>query len=109
MDHDLRATINELANVVVKDAQPGVHFVTIDQWSVAIGEIEFVVIVQVVRCTDDRDDATKIVFTQPNDLFLATNSTVIDAVSTGPFTNGNLVFNDPREIARGDSERPLSS
>ena len=75
----------------------------------AIGEIEFVVIVQVVWCADDRDDAAKIVFAEPDDLFLTANPTVIDAISTGPFTDGDLVFNDPCEIARGDPERPLST
>ncbi len=75
----------------------------------AIGEVEFVVIVQVVRCTDDRDDASKIVFTKPNNLFLTANPTVVDAVATRTFANSELVFNNPREIARGDPERPLSS
>jgi hypothetical protein len=75
----------------------------------SVSEIKFVVIVQVVRCADDRDDTTKIVFSQPDDLFLAANPTVIDAISTGPFTDSDLVFNDPCEIARGDPERPLSS
>ena len=109
MNHDLCAAVDELANIVVKNAQPCVHFVTIDQWPVAIGEIEFVVIVQVVWCADDRDDAAKIVFAEPDDLFLTANSTMVDAVATWAFTNGELVFNDPCEIARGDPERPLST
>ena len=75
----------------------------------AIGEIEFVVIVQVVWCTDDRDDASKIIFTKPNNLFLAANPTVVDAIATGALTDGEFVFNNPCEIARGDPERPLSS
>ena len=75
----------------------------------SVSEVELVIVVQVVWCADDRDDAAKIVFAQPDDLFLAANPTVIDAVSTRPFADSNLVFNDPREIARGDSERPLSS
>ena len=74
-----------------------------------VGEIEFVIIVQVVRCADDRDDTTEIVFSLPDDLFLAANPTVIDSISTGPFTDSDLVFNDPCEIAWGDPERPLPS
>jgi len=109
VNHDLCAAIDQLANVVVKNAQPRVHFVTIDQWSVAIGEIEFVVIVQVVWSADDRDDTAKIVFAEPNDLFLTANPTVVDAVATWAFTNSELVFNDPCEVARGDPERPLST
>ena len=75
----------------------------------AVCEVELVIVVQVVRRTDDRDDATKIVFAKPNDLLLATNPTVVDAVATGALTNSELVFNNPCEIARGDPERPLSS
>ena len=75
----------------------------------AVCEVELVIVVQVVRRTNNRDDAAKVVFAKPNDLFLAANSTVVDAVATGALTNRELVFNNPREIARGDPERPLSS
>ena len=75
----------------------------------AISEVELVVVMQVVRCADDRDDAAKVVFAKPNDLFLAANPTVVDAIATGAFANSELVFDNPCEIARGDPERPLSS
>ena len=75
----------------------------------AICEVELVIVVQVVRRTNNGDDATKVVFAKPNDLFLASYSTVVDAVATGALTNSELVFNNPCEIARGDPERPLSS
>ena len=73
----------------------------------AVGHREFVVVVQVVRCRDDADETPEPVLLQPDDLFLATDATVVVAVAARALAHGELVFHDPGEVAGCDAEGPL--
>ena len=64
---------------------------------------------QVVWRSNDGDDEIKMVLTQPDDFFLATDTAVVFAVTAGAFTNGEAVLDDPREIAGSDSQCPFSA
>jgi len=90
-------------NVAEEQLEPLVHVIKTDQWAVPVWHVEFVVVVQVMRSTDDGNNAAKIVFAQPNNFFLATHSAVISAETTRTFANGELVFNDPGEVSWGNS------
>jgi len=90
-------------NVAEEQLEPLVHVIKTDQWAVPVWHVEFVVVVQVVRSTNDGNDAAKIVFAKPDDFFLATHSAVIGAETTRSFANGELVFNDPGEVSWGNS------
>jgi hypothetical protein len=70
---------------------------------VPVWHVQFVVVVQVVRGTDDGNDTAKIVFTKPNDFLLTTHSTVVGAETARTFANGEFVFNDPGEVSWGNS------
>jgi len=50
-------------NVVEEQLEPLVHVIKTDQWAVPVWHVQFVVVVQVVRSTDDGNDAAKIVLT----------------------------------------------
>jgi len=49
------------------------------------------------------------VLAQPDDFFLAAYSAVVFAVTTRALTDGEAVFDDPREIAGSDSQCPFSA
>lgn len=49
------------------------------------------------------------VFAQPDNFFLTTNSTVVLAVTAGTLANGEAILDDPREIAGSDSQCPFSA
>jgi hypothetical protein len=53
--------------------------------------------------TNNGNDTSKIVFSEPDDFLLATHSAVISAETTRTFANGELVFNDPGEVSWGNS------
>jgi hypothetical protein len=73
------------------------------------GHIEFFIGVQVVRRSNDGNNKVEMVLAQPDDFFLATNATVIIAVSPWSLTNGKAVLDDPCEITRGNSKGPFSA
>jgi hypothetical protein len=43
---------------------------------------------QVMRGRDDADQTTEMVFSDPNDLFLTANTTMVIAIAPGAFTYG---------------------
>ena len=51
-------------------------------------DIQLVVVMQVVWGRDDADEATEMVFSDPDDLFLAANSAMVIAIASGAFTYG---------------------
>jgi hypothetical protein len=55
---------------------------------VLIIDIQLVVVMQVVRGRDDADQATEMVFSDPDDLFLTANSAMVIAIASGAFTYG---------------------
>ena len=57
-------------------------------WPVLIIDVEFVVVVQVMRGWNDADQATEMVFSDPDDLFLTANSAMVIAAAPGAFTYG---------------------
>jgi hypothetical protein len=89
--------------VAKEQLEPLVHVIKTDQRAVPVWHVEFVIVVQVVRSTNDGNNATKIVFTKPDNFFLAAHSAVISAETTRTFANGELVFNDPGEVSWGNS------
>jgi hypothetical protein len=52
-----------------------------------IEHTEFVVIMQIVGGGDDADQTPELVLTNPDDLFLSANPTVVISVSTRAFTD----------------------
>ena len=95
-------------NVVKEQLKPLVHVIETDQRAVPVGHVQFVVVVQVMRSTNDGNDATEIIFTKPDNFFLAANSAVIGAETTRTLANGEFVFNDPGEVSWGNSKGPLA-
>ena len=57
-------------------------------WPMLIVDVEFVVVMQVVRGRNDADQTTEMVFSDPDDLFLAANSAMVIAIPSGAFTYG---------------------
>jgi len=88
---------------------PLVDIVTGEQRNMAIGDANFVVGLQVVRCTADVDDAMKVVFAQPNDFLLSPYFAVTRPESTGSLADGQLVLDDPDQVTRLNTERPLAA
>jgi len=70
---------------------------------VPVRHAELVVIVEIVRCGQDRYDIVEVVLPQPDDLFLASDSTMVGAKTTGTFTDGQFVLDEPGEVAWRDS------
>jgi hypothetical protein len=95
-------------NVVKEQLEPLVHIVKTDQRAVPIWHVQLVVVVQVMRSTNDGNNTTKIVLAKPNDFFLSANSAVIGAETTRTLANGEFVFNDPGEVSWGNSKGPLA-
>ena len=83
--------------------------VNVQQRVVAIRHAELVIVVQVVRCRQDRHHVIEVVLTQPDDFFLAPDSTMVGAKTARSFADGEFVLDDPRQVAGRDSERPFSS
>ena len=107
--HDHLVVITQqVVNVAEEQLEPLVHVIKTDQRAVPVWHVEFVVVVQVMWSTDNRNDAAKIVLTKPNNFFLATHSAVIGAETTRTFANSKLVLNDPGEVSWGNSEGPLA-
>jgi hypothetical protein len=90
-------------NVVKEQLEPLVHIVKTDQRAVSVWHVQLVVVVQVMRSTNDGNNTTKVVLAKPNDFFLAANSAVIGAKTTRTLANGEFVFNDPGEVSWGNS------
>ena len=95
-------------NVIKEQLEPLVHIVKTDERAVPIRHIQLVVVVQVVRSTNDGNNTTKIVLAKPNDFFLSTNAAVIGAETARTLANGEFVFNDPGEVSWGNSKGPLA-
>jgi hypothetical protein len=51
----------------------------------------------------------KVVLAKPDDFFLSTYFAVTCPESTGPLTNRQAIFDDPRQIAWLNAERPFSA
>src|SRR3546814_4796412 len=75
---------------------------------VAPGDTELVVVVEVVRRRDQRDDAGEALLADPDDLLLAPHPPVVRAVAARPLAHGELVLQDPREVAGLDPLGPLA-
>jgi len=103
MHNDFAVIAQQIMNVAKEQFEPLVHVIKTDQRAVPVRHVEFVVVVQVVRSTNDGNDAAKIVFAKPNNFFLAAHSTVISAETTRTLAYGEFVFNDPGEVSWGNS------
>lgn len=76
-------------------------------WAVTPHHTEFVVIVEIQRCCDHRDDAGEALFANPDDFLLATNLAMVGAIATGSLTDGESLSDHPVKIAGADPLRPL--
>ena len=88
---------------------PVVDVVAGEQRDMPVRDSDFFVGLQVVRCAADADDAMKIVFPQPDDFFLASYFAVAGSDTARPLADGELVLDDPDEVARLDTECPLAA
>ncbi len=105
-DH-LRAGLEQAVQLGVERLQPQAEIVGAGERAVQVVQAQLVVVVQVVRRRDDADDAAEAVLAQPDDLFLTADATMVLPVAAGALAHGELVFHDPREVARRDAQRPL--
>ena len=105
VDEHLGARPEQVVELAVERAQPQVELVAVER-PVARGDAELVVVVEVVRRLDDRDDAAEAVLADPDDLLLAADPAVVVAVAAGPLADRELVLEDPGEVAGRDAERP---
>ncbi len=88
VDNHLDVIGEQLLQFFEETPRPFINFLVI---FVVIGpmliiDVEFVVIMQVVRSRDDADQATEMVFPDPDDLFLAPDSAMVVAIAPGAFT-----------------------
>ncbi len=72
------------------------------------GDAELVVVVEVVRRRDERDDPGEALLADPDDLLLAADATVVGAVAARPLAHGQLVGDHPGEVPRLDPLGPLA-
>ena len=90
VDNHLDVAGEQLLEFFEEPTGPFVDFLVI---FVVIGpmlivDVEFVVVMQVVRGWDDADQATEMVFPDPDDLFLAANPAMVISIASGAFTYG---------------------
>jgi hypothetical protein len=90
-------------NVAKEQLEPLVHVIKTNQRAVPVWHVQFVVVVQVMRSTNDGNNTAKIVLSKPNDFFLTTHATMICPETARTLTNGKLVLNDPGEVSWGNS------
>ncbi|MEY3806059.1 MAG: hypothetical protein RIR69_871 [Actinomycetota bacterium] len=94
---------------LIKRTQEEARIVDSAKGAMAIGHVQLFVSMKVVGRSNYRDDQIETVLAQPDDFFLASDSSVILAVAAGALADGELVFDDPGEIPRGDPQRPFSA
>jgi len=90
-------------------AAPVVNDVTREKRNVAVGNADFFVRLQVVWRTTHADDAVEVILAQPDDFLLTTHLSVAGAETTRALADCQAVFDDPCQIARLNSERPLAA
>ena len=90
VDDDLHVAGEQLLEFFKKSTSPFVDLfvVLVVVGPMLVVDVEFVVVVQVVRGRNDADQATEMVFPDPDDLFLAPDSAMVIAISPGAFTYG---------------------
>lgn len=81
--------------------------IVIGDWPVTPHHTELVVIVEIQRGRDHRDDTGEALFANPDDFFLAANLAMIRAIATGSLTDGESLSDHPVKIAGSDALRPL--
>src|SRR5581483_791516 len=70
-------------------------------------DAQFLVGAQVVGRRQQGHHPVEPLLADPDDLFLAPHATVGAGVTTGAFTDGETVFDDPREVPGRDALGPL--
>ena len=90
VDDDLHVAGEQFLEFFKKSTSPFVDLfvVLVVVGPVLVVDVEFVVVVQVVRGRNDADQATEMVFPDPDDLFLAPDSAMVVAIAPGAFTYG---------------------
>jgi hypothetical protein len=75
----------------------------------SVGHTQFVVGMQVMRSTTDVHNAVKIIFAKPDDFFLPAHFAMAGAVPAGSLADGELILDNPDQITRLDTKRPLAA
>ena len=90
VDDDLHGAGEQLLEFFKKSTSPFVDLfvVLVVVGPVLVIDVEFVVVVQVVWGRNNADQATEMVFPDPDDLFLAPDSAMVIAIAPGAFTYG---------------------
>ena len=111
MHDDFDIICQQLLEFFKQSASPLINFfvVLIVERTVLIIDAEFVVVVQVVRSSDDADQTAKMVLPNPDDFLLAANPAMIVPIATRTFAHSEAVFNNPCEVPGGNSQSPFSS
>ena len=90
VDDDLHVAGEQFLEFFKKSTSPFVDLfvVLVVIGPVLVVDVEFVVVVQVVWGRNNADQATEMVFPDPDDLFLAPDSAMVVAIAPGAFTYG---------------------
>ena len=90
VDNHLDVVGEQLLEFFEEPTSPFVNFLVIFVVirAVLVIDVQLVVVMQVVGGRNDADQATEMVFPDPDDLFLAADSTMVIAIAPGAFTYG---------------------
>ena len=90
VDNHLDVVGEQLLEFFEETTSPLVNFLVIFVVirAVLVIDVQLVVVMQVVGGRNDADQATEMVFPDPDDLFLAADSAMVIAIASGAFTYG---------------------
>ena len=108
VNDDLDVVREQVLQLVEQPASPIVDVVGVER-TVLVRHTQFVIVVQIVGCRDDADQATEMVLPDPDDLLLSTYAPMIVPVAPGPLTHSQPIFEDPCEVPGRDPQSPFSS
>lgn len=108
VNDDFDVVREEVLQFVEQSAGPIVDIVGV-VGTVLVRHAQFVVIVQIVGCGDDADQAAEMVLPDPDDLLLSTHAAMIVPVAARSFTHRQPIFEDPCEVPGCDPQSPFSS
>ncbi len=90
VDNHLDVVGQQLLEFFEETTSPLVNFLVIFVVirAMLVIDVQLVVVMQVVRGRNDADQATEMVFPDPDDLFLPSDSAMVIAIASGAFTYG---------------------
>jgi len=97
------------AHLLVDAGQKKEGVLIFDHGPMAVRQTEFFVGLQIVRVRDHGDRQIEIVVENPNNFFLAAHGTVVGTLAAQTLAYCDLVLENPREMTRFNTLRPLAS